>query len=467
MQARINRIAAMLLILICGCNSNSQPSAQPATNEAGTSERDRIPAGNIRDEDISFQFAIYYLPKPKKEPFAELDSLLKDRFKQFRRIEKLDDHSKGMSLVARLDSDPQKSYAPPDLESLKYFGRGVPRRQAEQLQHTETALIVDFRYSKENVRNGLLAAVELIKELANETGGVIWDETTREVFTPEEWTERRIKSWKDGVPDVTKFITIHAYNTGEFVRAISLGMQKFGLPDIVIDKFSWSLDRNMGHLLNMFAQALEEGAEVDGNSQIDLDLRAIKHPDVRDPQLSTLKEHSTGIALLSLKKGKGEKGDPQNRLIEITFDRGSGPDVHAKQSQILGSLFGWEDSISQIKHDDELDAASQRARSKLPDLRADFKKGLAPGEFIQLKTSFETPDGGHEYMWVEVAKWDGGKITGLLKNEPFHIPNLHGGQTVEVSEADVFDYIRTRADGTSEGNETGRIIKKQEKQRGM
>ena len=34
---------------------------------------------------------------------------------------------------------------------------------------------------------------------------------------------------------------------------------------------------------------------------------------------------------------------------------------------------------------------------------------------------------------------------------------------VEVSEAKVFDYIHKRPDGTEEGNETGRLIEKQQR----
>jgi uncharacterized protein YegJ (DUF2314 family) len=61
-------------------------------------------------------------------------------------------------------------------------------------------------------------------------------------------------------------------------------------------------------------------------------------------------------------------------------------------------------------------------------------------------------------MWVEVTEWKGRRIRGLLKNEPFDIPGLHGGQIVQVQEEKVFDYIRRYPNGKEEGNETGRII---------
>jgi uncharacterized protein YegJ (DUF2314 family) len=412
-------------------------------------------------EQIEFEFAIYYASTPAKEPLGELETQLKNEFSSLRRVEKIEGRQQAPVIAARIEKDVPHNYAPPDLESLRYFGRGLSREQALALQDTQQAMILDFSHSKEHVWTGLRSATQLVHVLARDTEGLIWDETTREVFTPVEWERRRLTDWDERVPDITSHIVIHAYKKDEFVRAITLGMAKAGLPDVVADSFSWSLNRNMGHLVNLFAQAMAEGAAPPKPGEIDLDIRAIKNPRVREPQVTTLKPNATGIALLTLTKGNWEEGDPENRLIELGFDRGSGPDIHAKQEQIVGAAFGWEDSITRIKHDEGIKAASAAARKKLPVLRVEFNQGLAPGEFIQVKAPFATPGGGNEWMWVEVTTWNGDAITGLLKNEPFDIPDLHAGQIVKVSESRVFDYIRKHADGTVEGNETGELIEKQ------
>jgi len=164
--------------------------------------------------------------------------------------------------------------------------------------------------------------------------------------------------------------------------------------------------------------------------------------------------------LLSLYEGTWERGDPNNRLVEIAFDRYPGVDIYAQQEKMLSSFFGWEDSLKLVKYDEELLAASQQAKEKLPSLRVAFNAGLTPSEFIQVKAPFATPDGGNEWMWVEVISWEGERITGLLRNKPFNIPDLHAGQIVEVSEGTVFDYIRKFSDGTQEGNETSKIIER-------
>ena len=109
----------------------------------------------------------------------------------------------------------------------------------------------------------------------------------------------------------------------------------------------------------------------------------------------------------------------------------------------------------------ELEAASAKAREQLPELRRAFTKGLNPGEVLLLKAPFATPDGGNEWMWIEVTNWtDEASPIGTLQNKPFDIPDLQSGQEVKIKTAEVFDYIHKKADGTSEGNETGEIIRK-------
>jgi hypothetical protein len=428
-------------VVFCSCSQNTQPNDSSTDLETGSKASNiaRIPAGEVMDDKITFEFAIYYLPTPAKEPLGELDALLKDRFKGFQKVEKIAPPKTGRAIAARVLTNVKEAYAPPSLDVLQRFGRGVSRQQAEAVQGSRSVLVLDFAHSREHVWDGMRSALELASALARSTGGLLWDEETRELFSPDEWDKRRIAEWTDKVPDISKHTVIHAYNTGEYVRAITLGMAKFGLPEIVIDNFSWSLNRNMGHVVNLFAQSLAEGATIKKDGEFDLDIKAIQNYKVRESQIKSLKANATSVALLSLKPGRWEEGDPKNRLIEITFDRCAGPDAHSRQEKMLCALFGWEDSVSPVRHDDkELLEASRRARAKLPALRKAFNSGLAPGEFIQVKATFHAPDGENEWMWVEITSWKGNKIRGLLRNEPYKIPKLHGGQAVDVLEEDSF-----------------------------
>ena len=255
----------------------------------------------------------------------------------------------------------------------------------------------------------------------------------------------------------------HTYRSGEYLRAVTLGMTKFGLPDLVVESFAASNTRGVGILLNLTAQVLAEGAEL-REGELALRLAAIKHQGVRAAQQASLKGHAKGEVVLRLREGQAEDGDPANRLLEIVFDHYEGPDSRARQDRLLSDLFGWEDAVTEVQHDDELLAASRRARERLPAMKNIFAGGLEPGQLLMVKGPFGKPDGGNEWMWVEVVSWQGSRIRGVLNNEPFEVPGLHGGQEVTVAEGDVFDYVLENPDGTEEGNETSRIIEARQKQ---
>jgi uncharacterized protein YegJ (DUF2314 family) len=449
--------AVMILVsLLCACSKRQD-------REEGV-YKELFPVGSPMADSISFQYAVYMLPVARKSPLLLLRHVLATKYRSLKLAGEIPTQPQEMVLYARTQKDVQKEYAPPSLKSLQYFGRGLSREQAQALQKSKEVFILDFAHPKGSVWTALRTANELVEEVARKTGGLVWDEEAREVFTPDAWHEKRLASWSSGTPDISSQTVIHVYNNGEYARAITLGMMKVGLPDVVIQEISWSSKSQVGDLINIFCQAMAEGATLEKPGTFKIDLRLIKNLEVRDSQLKTLKENATGAACLCLKQGKWEEGDPKNRLIQLTADKYSGPDLHARQDQMLGSFFGWEDSVHRVQHNEELLAASRTARARLPELQRTFAAGLEPGEFIQVKTPFPTPDGGREWMWVEVTNWKGNKIKGVLDNEPSEIPSLHSGQVVEVQQDEVFDYLRTYPDKHTEGNTTGDIIRRMERE---
>ena len=413
-------------------------------------------------DSIFLQFAIYYLPTPEKNPENIIKKIINDDFKDFSIVDQVLEKPLGFQVSYYIEKDVKNNYAVPDMELLQYFGRDISREDALELQECKQVFIMNFAFPREQVWQGLKKANIIAHDVAVKSGGLLWDEDTREIFSIKKWNDTRIKSWTDEKPFISDQIVIHVYKSDEYVRAVTLGMSKIGLPDIVVDKFSWSSNKNMGNLINLLSQSMAENKPIEHYGNYDLDIHSIKNQKAREPLLESLYDNAKALAQLLILKGTWEEGDPGNLLIEISFDRYEGKDVHARQDNLLSELFGSEDSISYIKHNQELLLASKKAKEKLPQLKKDFNSGLEPGEFIMVKAPFKIPAGGDEWMWVEISSWKGNVIKGLLKNEPFHIPSLHGGQLVEVKQEKVFDYIRNFADGTQEGNGTGIIIQKME-----
>jgi uncharacterized protein YegJ (DUF2314 family) len=442
-------MAAVLPVLLL-----IQAAASPA---AETKSMKDAPIGPVGPIEITY--ALHFAPEPRGDVLAQATALLKSQFPTLKRLTSRDEQvGEPAVYLEKLDMKAE-GFEPPSMESLKYYGRGVTREQAEAMQKSTVAVGVTFTYRAAEALKGVSQANALMKELATRTAGLIWDVETRELYTPQSLAQRRMTPTDHGFPDVRDHITIHAYQATEYVRAITLGMRKFGLPDIVVDDFAWSLNNQMGNTINFFAQSLLEGA-TPALGSYDFDVRKLKHAKVRTAYENNVLTDSQPVALLSLADGVADEGDPENRLLELRFDRYAGKTVHEKHQKFSSTFYGSVDTVSRIKHNDAIRAASERARKQLPALRKAFNAGLQPGERILLKAPFETSGGGNEWMWVEVNSWKGGNIKGLLDNEPSDVPALHAGATVEINEQEVFDYIRYKPDGTEEGNETGREIEK-------
>ncbi|HEY2232808.1 MAG TPA: DUF2314 domain-containing protein [Candidatus Angelobacter sp.] len=416
---------------------------------------------------IRFDYSVYLLPghSTGKQSLEVCNQLLRTQYNALKLVEQIPEHPAHLQepiINAHLETDVQKNYAPS--ESLKYRGVGLSSEQENQLQKSREAIMLQFGHSKEHVWSSLLLATRLAEDLARKTGGFIFDEETRQVFTPDAWHQKRLGSWTGNVPELRTQFTIDLYPTDEYVRAITPGMAKFGLPDVVVQRLPQSSSNQVGNLINIFAQSMGEGASFPSSGKFRTNIHSIGDEHLRNSQLKALKPHALGTACLFLKPGKPEEGDPHNRLVELSAELYSGPDPLSRQDNMLSALFGWEDVAHNVEHTEELLAESRRERAKLPALHKDFDAGLKPAEYIDVKAPFLTPGGGREWMWVEITHWKGKIITGMLQNEPVDVRNLRAGQIVEVREDDVFDYIRYYPDKHTEGNTTGKILERLESQ---
>jgi uncharacterized protein YegJ (DUF2314 family) len=235
-------------------------------------------------------------------------------------------------------------------------------------------------------------------------------------------------------------------------------MSKLGLPDLVVNGHGRHGGDAMVALINVVAQTLAERGRTDAAGRLDVDLRTLRARTIREPQLASLKKGAAGRAALSVVVGEPEEGDAQNRLMELTFAGKPGSAVE-RQEAILSEFFGAEDDIARVEHDEAVLAESARARARLLALEPSWSKGLAPGEQLLVKAPFRTATGGNEWMWIEVTRWEGTRIRGLLANDPFDVPGLRAGAVVEVDEQAVFDYLHHRPNGSVEGNTTAELLR--------
>jgi uncharacterized protein YegJ (DUF2314 family) len=212
-------------------------------------------------------------------------------------------------------------------------------------------------------------------------------------------------------------------------------------------------------IINLTCQTFVERRRVARAGQLPVTLDAIDNDVFRRRSLDSLKANAKKSATLRIAKAEREEGDADNRLVEIAFP-GPEASLQVRHQDTIARIYGATDEIHTVEHDAALEAASKRARARVMKLKSRFEDGPPLNEELMVKAPFPAPDGGNEWMWVEVATWKGKLVRGVLQNDPFLIPDLKGGARVEIQEDVIFDYIWTKANGEEEGNETGKLLSK-------
>lgn len=453
--------SALHLILGCLiCLAGGRGEAAPA--KVG----EPIAAGDIRQTNGFYSVVFYYAPKPKKETMATAQSLVQRLLPGITFSDSPTNDVQPPFVGFEEEPAPLKMYPVPEASYFKHSGHGLTDKDIVGFQKTTHATCLVLVAPRDDVWKQGRKFTELVYEYAVATGAYIWDSATRECFTSASWKQKRLDSWpEDGVPHMASQFAIHLYHADpetSYLRAITLGMEKFALPDMVIEQLVGSDNRPAGNLIGLVCQSLAEQPVLkDGGKEV-FRLDALKPGTFRTEMEPSLEKGATKEITLALLKGRRQKGDPDNHLLEISFRHGAGKTEDERRQDLLSRLWGSSDSIIGVKHTEEILEASKRARTKLGTLRAPFQQGLPTGSRLLVKAPFARDDEGEEWMWVEVLKWPDSKtMEGLLQNDPFYIRKLKAGAKVKVKTEELFDYILFRADGTSEGNETGQLMKKQ------
>ena len=425
--------------------ASSGPGAQPGVVQA------------IANREIFFSlYTKAPLPPAKQKVHAEK---LKERFPKLRLAPAA--HERNTLAVLY---PPAEEWPPPTVEDLEFFGRGMDKPTMVAAAGSKGLASFGWVLDADAKHAVLRDAIKLMGELAVQDGGYVWDVTSRELYTVEAWKLRET-SWDGDIPDVPRLFTIHYYEAEGRHRAISLGLAKLGVPDLVLEDVPKVQAEAAMTLFNACAQLIAEGAQSDANGRFRVDFAAIKHKEVRERLQRAAGEGATMRGDVLFAEGKRAEGDPENRLLELRFDGYPGETAAERQAAALLQLVGAEKEnlASMPEEDPELDAVKKKVQAKVPTLAAMVQKGIPLGESLLVKGPFATDEGSVEWMWVEVSRWDKGIVSGTLVNQPYAIKKLKLGAKVELRQDLIADYLLSRANGKNEGGESNEIIEKRQR----
>ena len=442
------RTMMALLFTFCAsaCDSSDESSAPKARRAPAEPEAqvyanvEAWQANALVQGPVTQRFAVYALPGGK----TKLATIARAKAEGFTIAENLDALKPGQLAIA---SPPITDFAPPDARSLEFMGKGLSPAEIEAVQKSSEVVTLSMRSEPIEAGENHLRVLKLAAAIAADSDGLVWDEDTRQLFSKDAWASRLEHPPNDPRNQPFHF-TVHMYREGELLRMVTLGLAKFGLPDIVME----DVPHNATGPLNTLINALSVQMAVDGVLQTPGRMRV-------DPKVVYGDDAPSGAApvTLSLAKTTADEGDPDNRLVQIVFP-GPADRLFERQLAAAETLAPTGDDIVTLDHDEELLKASAQAKTQLLAMRKEFADGVPDMSELAVKAPFATTSGGTEWMWVSVTSWKGDTIRGVLDNEPYDVPSLEHGSKVEVKESSIFDFVYRKADGTELGGKTVEIM---------
>ncbi len=429
------RLFLLLSVLAFGLWAGAAPAQE---------EKNVLPDPN----GIYFQFAIYFAPEPKGDPLKEatriFDKSFASRLTYRAGIVRL---TEGAYVEFR-EVKP-KEYAPPEVDYLEHKGFGLDPEQSTQLQDSSTVLVLDFFVVKPKDYDYLVAANELALAVASATEGFIWDEETRELFSPDSWRNVRLP--------VGNFVfantSMHAYQLpSKNFRTVSFGMRKLGGPDVMITEYTTPFWEPMSEMMRFLVyQIAAPGPLRAKKSWTGEELKTILK----------LKALAKDIPPLTLVPAPSEPGDPRNTILTVDFLDYPGKTYEEKQAYAIDRYFRPDGGLIKVwREREKLMALSDEARESLKSKKDHFTKGLVEKEQLVIKAFHQDT-----YIWLRVKAWVGNDLSGEQVPDVDALGRVpkQPGKEVKVAFDQVFDYLHVQPDGSEEGNETGKLIRSLQK----
>lgn len=290
--------------------------------------------------DVRLKVIIYF------DHEIQINTQLKHPY--FNKVNKLPKHTSRPVIEITQLKDDLLHLSSPNFTSLTKIGKRISNSKRKELQNAKNALSVRFAYPKDILFSSLKKANKTIYNIAKKYNGLIWDIETKEILTAKQWRKKRLHKDIGKIPLVENHISINTFKKNKKNIAITLGMSKFGQPDILIKDYTITNHQAIKNLLNLISQSLIEGQKVSRNLNIDLNM--ISNKDFINRIFQIRKDKNLNISI-PIAMGHWEEDFSNNYIIEILFDHIKGKSLKEKQRKLISEIFGLEDEIFEIEYD--------------------------------------------------------------------------------------------------------------------
>lgn len=346
----------------------------------------------------------------------------------------------------------------PDADFVAEYGVDVDRPEA--LAGSQQVLLAWFAAPRSEALTTFAIAHDAFASAARQAGGWVEDLDTQTLYGNQAWAA------KDPRGPITDWFVVDAQAANEEdgsgpLRLVTRGLRRYGDIELVATDVDPTIAGDVSFVLNAVAETLHAGTPAAESLPIDTTtvrgtaaLSTIEPMDT-DPEAPLVKVSFTGDIL---NPDAPKLAVPVAEPVPATETEVAS--VEITPAPAAGVVAPVVDATPPDRLPRNLVEAQTRARRRLDSIvRVAWDAGLPSGAAVAVSAPFKTKTGGSEYLWVELRSWEGQKMTGVLTNDPYAVPDLHKGDTVTIDQDVVFDYVWKKGDGTREGNTTAPFLK--------
>lgn len=410
---------------------------------------------DLRNNDYMNSFGIYAIDDENLPSHEEVDSIFNQIFPEYTKYTYRNERRSVLGYYTESLEALSGMLTPPSINYLSTYGYGLTKEEKKQLQQAKKIYALTIYGGKNDAVDQQKKTYELLAKLSNNKSYILVDFGTLEYFNPQSWVTKRVLPFTDKNPNIANqiIIRVNQKNNSTICRAATFGMEKFCLPDITISDFSCNNKDKIKTILELISQKLSENSFISSDSTLTITAQNIRNTYFNSLIKERLSTDSLHIKLSAIKPLKGDKNNSQYKI-----DFG----IDLIDSEFITQLFN-DNKMQFIPHTDEILKLSEMAKQKLPELKEAYHQNKLIDDLLLVKAPFVQNE-DKEWMWVEVTAWKNMTITGKLYNSSNKITHLKSGVLVSIDQNDVFDYVIKKDDGSFEGNETEKLIRKEIKE---
>ena len=386
--------------------------------------------------DARFALALYCNPRCDDDVLDKLDDALGD-------IDSDDSFSDQVATPVRIMGIGGVDFGIPDADFIATFGPDISN--PEGLQRSEMVVLAWFAGPREQSMETFAIAHAAFADAASRASGWVEDLDTQLLFDAEGWRSRDPRG-----PLSDWFVVEPApMNDGtDRLHMVTRGLRRFGDFELAVDGVAPEAGTDVGWVLDAVAATLHPLGEVHDEESVDAESARgtakleVATPRDDDPQGPILRVRFVGEVLVSPEPAIAAAVD-----VTVVSEPSAAATPIPEPAPVLAPAPAPAAPQS-------LAEATARVRTDLAGLEAAWRTGLPAGDVLAVNVPMNTRFGGLEYLWVEVSRWEAGGLSGRVVSEPYEVPGVQRGDTLNFRQSEVYDYIYKRADGTKSGSLT-------------